>query len=195
MNPAERRGHAPPNPAAQYRVSIDDSNVSGNVVIGGTTGDITSTTVPAQPASPTLRGAFVSYLREDEAMVGPLVDALRRAGVEVWIDIDRLRGGELWRERIIDAINQDGAFLLCLSHNFAARPDNFVVRELEAAIESQAERTKTDGWIVPVRLDDTPLPAIDLTPSHGGANLADLHAIDWFRDSTAALATIIDALR
>jgi len=42
---------------------------------------------------------FVSYKREDEVRVAPLVHALEAAGLDVWWDRG-LPGGESWRANI-----------------------------------------------------------------------------------------------
>ena len=38
---------------------------------------------------------FVSYKREDEARVRPLVDALKGAGIDAWWDLDMLPGARI----------------------------------------------------------------------------------------------------
>ena len=42
---------------------------------------------------------FLSYKREDEARVAPIVEGLRAAGLSVWWDRD-IPGGESWRQTI-----------------------------------------------------------------------------------------------
>ena len=58
---------------------------------------------------------FVSYASADRARVMPLVGALERAGVPVWIDRDGIHGGESYAAEIADAIEHCAAFALMTS--------------------------------------------------------------------------------
>jgi len=46
---------------------------------------------------------FISYKREDEARVAPIVEGLRAAGLSVWWDRD-ISGGEAWRQSISEQL-------------------------------------------------------------------------------------------
>jgi hypothetical protein len=58
---------------------------------------------------------FVSYSRADLIHVLSVVSALRRAGLETWIDIDNLKPGERWRNAIEAALADADAMIFCLS--------------------------------------------------------------------------------
>jgi tetratricopeptide (TPR) repeat protein len=58
---------------------------------------------------------FISYSSKDKEKVGPLVEQLRKAGVEVWIDEMRLAGGETLWPVISNAINDNEWFVPVLS--------------------------------------------------------------------------------
>lgn len=81
-----------------------------------------------EPAGPDLPGArpepvasgapriFVSYGREDwDEFVRPLVDQLRAAGFQVWVDQHLLRGGQDWMDQINAALETCTVMLLCVS--------------------------------------------------------------------------------
>src|SRR5215831_6358053 len=58
---------------------------------------------------------FISYSRADLAQVLPLDAALRKIGLDTWLDFKSLRPGERWKEAIDAAISSADAFLFCLS--------------------------------------------------------------------------------
>jgi hypothetical protein len=66
----------------------------------------------AAPGTPYL---FVSYASADRERVLPLVDALERAGVPVWIDRDGIAGGANYAREIAEAIKNAAALMLMAS--------------------------------------------------------------------------------
>lgn len=46
------------------------------------------------------KAVFLSYASQDAEGAQPICDALRAAGVEVWIDYDELVGGEAWDAKV-----------------------------------------------------------------------------------------------
>jgi TIR domain len=57
---------------------------------------------------------FISYSRHDEPAVSSLVDDLKRARMQVWLDND-LRGGDAWWMQILDEIRQCSVFVFAAS--------------------------------------------------------------------------------
>src|SRR5262249_50052527 len=87
---------------------------------------------------------FVSYARRDRAAVDELVGDLLLLGNDVWVDVDRLRGGRWGWPPILDAVAKAAASLFALS---------------DAAVRSEA-CTAELAWaealgkpVLPVRLD------------------------------------------
>jgi hypothetical protein len=91
---------------------------------------------------------FLSYSRKDKESVEQLENRLKAAGYETWIDIEGIRGGDLWREAIVKAIDQADALLVLLSPN-SAKSDN-VCTELVLATENKTR-------IVPVDISTPPI--------------------------------------
>ena len=60
-------------------------------------------------------GVFVSYAHEDRYIALPLFERLHAAGVNVWIDEEKLEGGAEYEKRIRNAINNCKVFLPILS--------------------------------------------------------------------------------
>jgi len=73
---------------------------------------------------------FISYARKDAQAANRLVGTLVKAGYDAWIDRE-IPGGELWRKRIVQEIEQAKAFLILLSPNSVASDD--VRKELDIA--------------------------------------------------------------
>jgi TIR domain len=79
-------------------------------------------------------GVFVSYAREDEAIVERLAGVLRDHGRHVWVDTHDIRGTEEW-ERAIDAgIESSDAVAFVLSPPFLTSQQ--CRRELEYAVHN-----------------------------------------------------------
>ena len=81
---------------------------------------VTGSAVTDEPVAPYLAAEvpaghlFVSYAREDQARVQPLIDLLGRR-YRLWIDTASTLGGGDWSLQIIDAIKTSRALLLMLS--------------------------------------------------------------------------------
>ncbi|MCC6975533.1 MAG: SUMF1/EgtB/PvdO family nonheme iron enzyme [Anaerolineae bacterium] len=73
---------------------------------------------PLAPPSPNPRlrdHIFISYAHADRAFVEKLVGNLRERGYLVWIDLDGIRGGDVWRQAISDGVSASGVVLVILS--------------------------------------------------------------------------------
>lgn len=74
---------------------------------------------------------FVSYTRQDEALVRALKDDLERVGRSVWLD-HQIHGGERWWQEIIQQIQNAEVFLFALSKNsWRSRPCRAELRYAE----------------------------------------------------------------
>lgn len=60
-------------------------------------------------------GVFISYAHEDRYIALPLFERLHAAGVNVWIDEEKLEGGAEYEQRIRRAINNCQVFMPILS--------------------------------------------------------------------------------
>jgi len=48
---------------------------------------------------------FISYSRRDLEIVNRLVEIMRRAGLNIWIDREEIKPGKLWRTQIVQAVD------------------------------------------------------------------------------------------
>jgi hypothetical protein len=59
--------------------------------------------------------AFLSYVREDEALVKLLARDLQSRGVSVWVDRAEISPGAHWKDAIRQAIRLGAFYLPCFS--------------------------------------------------------------------------------
>ncbi len=100
------------------------------VLIGGVPATTLRFTVEVEAgASPTaaelrrddVRSAFLSYAREDMLAVTYILQALRKArpDMDLFFDLEKLRSGEHWEERLYDEILKRDRLFLCWSRHAA----------------------------------------------------------------------------
>jgi serine/threonine protein kinase len=90
---------------------------------------------------------FISYAREDRERVRPLVDILTSCGWYVWWD-DRIRAGEDYQPVTTSALDAARAVIVVWSREAVK----------SRWVRGEAERGLERGILVPVQLDDTPIP-------------------------------------
>jgi hypothetical protein len=92
---------------------------------------------------------FISYSREDSEFTSKLIAMLNTTGYDVWIDNSSISGGQLWREKIVDAISTCQLFLIVLSPHSVK--SNNVRKELDLA-------DKKNKPIIPIVIGATEIP-------------------------------------
>ncbi|MBI5771772.1 MAG: PD40 domain-containing protein [Verrucomicrobia bacterium] len=110
----------------------------------------------ADPArSPAARAVFLSYTTEDLAIALAVCEALREAGVEVWMDRSELQGGDAWDENIQRQIRECALIIPIISARTQARREGYF--RLEWRLADERTRLVAEGTplIVPVVADDT----------------------------------------
>ena len=127
---------------------------------------------------------FISYKREDQGRVAPLVEALRAGGIETWWDQDIPAGGS-WRETIAEKLDAAALCVAIWSENSIGPNGRFVREEAERA----ARRTAYLG----VLIDPVPPPfgfsewqAVDLGTWRGRA---DDPQLNYFLETVRARLT------
>lgn len=139
---------------------------------------------------------FVSYVRDDSDAVDRLCALLEAAQIPYWRDRTSLAPGDAWKAEIRKAI-RDGSlvFLACFSEQSRGRDKSTMNEELTLAVEEFRKMPPGRTWLVPVRLDDGPIPEWDLG---AGRVLGDLNYSDMFGEgyaaSAVALVTMINRL-
>lgn len=131
---------------------------------------------------------FISYVRDNAELVMRLASELRRYGVEVWLDRERIAPGQRWRDSIRAAIRSGDLFLACFSREYAEREQSYMNEELTVAIEELRQKPTDRTWFVPIVLSQGYVP--DRTIG-AGETLRDLHWIDLDSDWNSGVAAIV----
>lgn len=98
---------------------------------------------------------FISYSREDSNHVAALRMKLQDYGVDVWTGSEQVHPDEDWSDEVRRALEQSDLAIFCFSARTFSRP-GYVQMEFKYAMEVAERRSST--FIVPVRLDESPLP-------------------------------------
>jgi hypothetical protein len=100
--------------------------------------------------------AFLSHASEDKPdFVEPLARQLAELGVSPWLDIWEIRPGDSLVNKLFDeGLDTVGVVIVVVSPSSAAKP--WVREELDAAV---VRRITGSVRLIPVRLDDAPMPS------------------------------------
>lgn len=113
--------------------------------------------VASEPRESMLPGSvFLSYAKEDLQHVLALKAALDRAGVEAWLDKERLEAGDMYDQKIRRFIKTCGAFVPVISRNTERRMEGYFRKEWKLASERAQGIAEHIPFILPVVVDDTP---------------------------------------
>jgi hypothetical protein len=102
---------------------------------------------------------FLAYAQEDRAKVKKLYRALQKAGLEPWMDQEKLLPGQNWPRAIERAIELSDFFISCFSGHSAAKRGHFQC-ELRHALDVAGRVPADDIFLVPVRLHDCEVPPL-----------------------------------
>ena len=107
--------------------------------------------------------AFVSYAAADREQVASRIQGMKKARPEmnVFFDVDSLRSGELWEQRLYREIEERDVLFLCWSKN--AKASEWVEREWRYAL-----KTKGIDGIEPIPLEPPQIcpPPNELSAKH-----------------------------
>lgn len=127
------------------------------------------------------KSVFISYVQEDALAAQWLASELQAIGVWAWLDKQRLKGGDVWRTEISNAIRDADYFVPVFSSSWVARNDSVAFEELAIAADEAKQRDAR--YIIPIKLGRCNLRAHSPTAKH---HLADLHYIEFHGRSTFA---------
>ncbi len=105
--------------------------------------------------SPLKQAVFLSHASEDSAAALRICEALRAAGVEVWLDQSELRGGDAWDRQIRKQLHDCALFVAVISRNTNARTEGYFRREWRLAVERTHDMADDAPFLLPVVVDDT----------------------------------------
>jgi TolB-like protein/Flp pilus assembly protein TadD len=116
---------------------------------------------------------FLSYASEDAEAARRVCDALRAAGIEVWLDQSELRGGDAWDRQIRERIHSCRLFIALISNHTQARDEGYFRREWKLAVDRTHDMLEQKAFLLPV--------VIDGTPERGAAVPDKFHEVQWTR--------------
>ena len=102
------------------------------------------------------KAIFLSYASQDTDAARRIGNALREAGLEVWLDQSDLRGGDAWDEMIRRQIAECALFVPIISAATALRLEGYFRLEWTLADQRTQRMARTKTFIVPVCVDSTP---------------------------------------
>jgi hypothetical protein len=101
------------------------------------------------------RVVFLSYASQDAQAAQKICEALRAAGIEVFLDQSELRGGDAWDQKIRHEIHDCALFVPLISAHSDARHEGYFRREWKLAVDRTADMSDRVAFLVPVVIDDT----------------------------------------
>src|SRR5215475_12844215 len=108
---------------------------------------------------------FLSYASQDREAAQKICEALRAAGIEVFLDQSELRGGDVWDQRIRREIRDCALFIPVISANTASRHEGYFRLEWDLADQRSHMMARSRVFVVPVCLDATTEAAADVPDS------------------------------
>ena len=107
-----------------------------------------------EPSHPT-GAVFISYGSEDAKAAERICEALRAAGVDVWLDQNALRGGDAWDAQIKKQIHDCLLFIPVISAHTDARAEGYFRGEWNLATRRMLNMAHDCAFLVPVVIDGT----------------------------------------
>ena len=108
------------------------------------------------PVTEPSHAVFLSYASQDAQAAQKICEALRSAGIEVWLDQSELRGGDAWDQKIRRQIKTCALFIPVISRNTHARIEGYFRLEWKLAVDRSHLIAPDQAFLVPVVIDDTP---------------------------------------
>ena len=127
------------------------------------------------------RVAFLSHSSSDKAFIRQLAADLTANGISVWLDEQRIRVGDSIPEKIAQGLAESDYFLIGMSQK--SSDSAWVQKELNNALMTEVRRRKVH--ILPLKLDDTPMPTI----------IADKKYADFSTSYKAGLDDLLTAMK
>ncbi|HKX59461.1 MAG TPA: TIR domain-containing protein [Steroidobacteraceae bacterium] len=98
---------------------------------------------------------FISYASQDEEAARRICEALRAAGLQVWLDKSELRGGDAWDAQIKKRIHDCTLFIPVVSAHSNARSEGYFRGEWNLATRRLLNMAQDAAFLVPVVVDGT----------------------------------------
>lgn len=113
---------------------------------------------------------FLIHAHADREAVLYLFQRMRREGLDVWLDSERLTPGQDWRNEIRNALLKCKVVVVCLSRAFDQKR-GYRHEELKLALDKADLLPDDEVFIIPARLEECEVPE----------SLRHLHRVDLFK--------------
>jgi TIR domain len=133
---------------------------------------------------------FLAHAFEDKERVRALYRKLAEQGLRPWLDEVDLLPGQDWQTAIAHAINESQVVVACISRA-SVNKHGFVQKEFRLALSAYAAKPAGSIYLIPVRLDDTEVPDIQIPEL--GVRLKDIHWLDL--SVTNSLERLVKAIK
>jgi len=101
---------------------------------------------------------FLCYAKENSTGVREFRERLKaEAWIDPWFDEEDILPGQMWEERVTEAVHNSHAVIIFLS-SIAVRTEGFFHKELKLALDAATEKPDGTIFIIPIRLDDCDVP-------------------------------------
>ncbi len=98
---------------------------------------------------------FLSYASQDAEAAQKICEALRAAGIEVFLDQSELRGGDAWDQSIRKQIKTCALFVPIISKHTHERAEGYFRLEWKLAVDRSHLITSHKAFLLPVVIDET----------------------------------------
>jgi hypothetical protein len=139
---------------------------------------------------------FLCYVHEDREAVDALADRLQSMGIRIWLDKQKLRGGDDWDRLIKDVVGKHVDYVAVLqSPRMHGQIKSYVFKEIDLALQTQKLYARNVRFILPVKLEECDsleqlahLQWVDLVNPEGTEQLARTIREDWNLRQTSSFA-------
>ena len=122
------------------------------------------------------------HAHSDKEAVHKLYHRILKAGINAWLDAEKLQPGQDWQHEIRKAILKSDLVLVCLSQTFNHQ-QGYRHEELKIALEKAKSFPDDEVFVIPVRLEKCDMPE----------SLQHLQRVDLFE--SGGYKTLLQALR
>ena len=138
---------------------------------------------------------FVSYARDNLGAAQHLVEGLRSAGLEVWLDLGKLQPGDAWDLKIRRNIEACSFFIPLVSRETEARQEGYFRREWNIAADRALNFADDVPFLLPVTIDDTAAYSARVPERFRGAHWTTLRGGEVTPEFVDHLKELVDDYR
>jgi hypothetical protein len=136
---------------------------------------------------------FLSYAREDKPRIDEIYVALKKAGLNPWMDepprpyhVEGLQPGQMWDEEIRKRIREARITLAFFSKR-SVEKEGYIQREYRLALDRNAQQPQHQPSLIPVLLDSCAPPSLRV-------DTVSYHQLHWYKLYEATVEDLVALL-